>query len=201
MLCPCDAGGRAWHYELRRGYWSALAFTDAQIGRVLSALETSGHKNSTIVAVVGDHGYGLGELGSWGKYTLLEQGTRAPMIISKPGQQAPGHTSAALVEFVDLMSTLADLAGLPPPPGVDGISLAKLLDNPTAGVGKGRAFSQYPSVHRVADNDALVMGTAIRVDRYRYVAWCRYNFTLWRPDFDACVGHELYAYEGGMKRM
>ena len=112
--------------------------------------------------------YGLGELGSWGKYTLLEQGTRVPLIIAGGGAAtqpaAAGTSTVALVEQLDIYPTLAALAGLPPPPNLDGVSLLPLLAALRAGAAVGpellkpRVFSQYPAVHRVADSDATVMG-------------------------------------------
>jgi iduronate 2-sulfatase len=128
-------------------------------------LDAIGEADNTIIAVVGDHGYGLGELGSWGKYTLLEQGTRALMMIAVPTvpgraavkqQHAPG-----LVEFVDLFPTLADAAGLLLPAGVDGVSLMPIITGQTQTV-KQRAFSQYPAIHRPVGNNATIMGAAMR---------------------------------------
>lgn len=163
----------AYHSHLRLGYWSAIAFTDRQIGLVVDALKDTGEYDQTVFAVVGDHGYGLGELGSWGKYTLLEQGTRAYMTIAVPGQKNPGSVCTDLVEFVDLFPTLAEAAGLPPPPNVDGVSLLPLLmatehsKGSLAYVKKERVFSQYPAVHRVVNSSAVVMGAAMRTPRYR----------------------------------
>eukprot|EP00041_Stephanoeca_diplocostata_P023910 m.596601 g.596601 ORF g.596601 m.596601 type:complete len:594 (+) comp22413_c0_seq2:194-1975(+) len=194
----------SYHSHLRLGYWSAIAYTDRQIGLVVDALIDTGEYDQTVFAVVGDHGYGLGELGSWGKYTLLEQGTRAYMTIAVPGQNNPGSVCTDLVEFVDLFPTLAEAAGLPPPPNVDGVSLLPLImaeDNSPLSSGqtyskKDRVFSQYPAVHRVVNSSAIVMGAAMRTHLYRLVAWCFYDFGAFTPNFDNCTGFEVYGYKG-----
>ena len=117
-------------------------------------------------------GFHLGEQGLWTKANNYELATRAPLIISVPGQQRPGAKSDALVEFVDVYPTLADICGLESPQGVEGISLKPLLKNPEQ-AWKRAVFSQYPrarngSRHR---GHGAVMGYALRTHRYRYVEW------------------------------
>eukprot|EP00039_Didymoeca_costata_P005573 m.82609 g.82609 ORF g.82609 m.82609 type:complete len:561 (+) comp12878_c0_seq1:167-1849(+) len=184
-----------YHNKLRTGYWASLGYTDAQIGRVLDTLKSIGHAEDTIIALVGDHGYGLGELGNWGKYTLMEQGTRAALMISVPGQPNPGSVSNSLSEFVDIYPTLVDAAlSLKAPDTVQGVSLLPNIMNSSA-PGRPRAFSQYPAVHRVVDNNASIFGAAMRTEDYRYVCWSLYDFTRFRPTLTDCVGEELYSYE------
>ncbi len=151
--------------ELRRAYYAATSYTDAQIGRVINELERLGLRDRTVIVLWGDHGWQLGEHGMWCKHSNFETSTRAPLIISAPGQKRAGTRPNALVEFVDIYPTLAELCGLPLPQGLEGISFAPLLNDPNR-KWKPAAFSQYP---RQGD----VMGYSMRTDRYRYTEWLK----------------------------
>ena len=161
--------------ELIRGYSAATSYVDAQIGRLMDELDSSGLRDNTIVVLWGDHGYQLGEHGLWNKHTNFEIATRAPLIISVPGKTNARRSTEALVEFVDVYPTLVQLAGLPMPSGLEGTSLVPLLRSPKM-KWKRAAFSQYPR--------GRVMGHSVRTDRYRYTEWSEPGQ---RP-----VGVELY---------
>jgi iduronate 2-sulfatase len=150
---------------LKHGYLACVSFVDAQVGRVLDALETLGLRHRTIVVLLGDNGYKLGEHGSWGKMTNYEVDVRAPLILSVPGQKRPGVPVTGLVEMVDLYPTLCELAGIGTPHPTEGTSLVPLLDDPGR-PWKTAAFSQYA---RGFTN--RFMGRAMRTDRYRLVEW------------------------------
>ena len=167
--------------ELVHGYYAAVSFMDAQVGRVLDALERHGFSDDTIVILWGDHGWHLGDHGMWCKHTNYEEATRSALVLAAPGHAAAGRTTDTLVEFVDIYPTLADLCGLPPPDGLEGHSFAPLLDDPTR-AWKPAALSQYP---RHGPGTGPLMGYAIRTDRYRYVEWRS------RKD-GAVVARELY---------
>lgn len=148
--------------ESVRAYYAAIEFMDAQVGRLLDALERLGLAESTIIAFWGDNGYHLGELGLLMKQSTFENSARIPLLISAPGQKAPGKISPRTVELLDIYPTLAELAGLTPPPGLQGKSLKPLLDDPAAPWDKP-AFTQvwrgtYP-------------GYSVRTERYRYMQW------------------------------
>lgn len=153
--------------QLIHGYYAAAAYMDAQLGRVLAELDALGLREKTIVVVWGDHGWHLGDHGIWCKHTNYEQATHAPLIVSVPGAKAAGRPSNALVEFVDVYPTLAELCGLPPTAGLEGTSFAPLLDTPGL-PWKKAAFSQYP---RNIPGTGRCMGYSMRTDRYRFVAW------------------------------
>jgi len=175
---PADLARR-----LRHGYYAATSYMDAQIGVVLDALERDGLADDTVIVVWGDHGWQLGEHGLWHKHTTFELAVRAPLIISVPGQRAPGRRSLALAEFVDVYPTLAAACGLPVPEGLDGVSLLPVLDDPAATV-REVAISQYPRGGRETGGRAL-MGYSIRDDRWR--------LTVWRDRADGTiVARELY---------
>ncbi len=154
--------------ELRRqavaAYDACVSFVDAQVGVVLDALERRGLREKTIVAVLGDHGYHLGDKGGlWRKNTLYEASLRVPLIVSVPALASPGAAASGLVELVDLYPTLVELAGLRRPAGLDGTSLKPLLDDPSRVVKKA-AFS-------VAPRQPPDLGRSVRTARWRYTLW------------------------------
>ncbi len=167
--------------KLVHGYYAAVSYMDAQVGRVLDALQGQGLADDTVVILWGDHGWHLGDHGMWCKHTNYERATRAALVMSAPGQEAAGKASDALVEFVDIYPTLAEVCGLPKPDGVEGHSFAPLLDDPKR-PWKAAAFSQYP---RGGKETVPLMGYAIRTDRYRYVEWRKRDGT-------EVVARELY---------
>ena len=152
--------------ELRHGYYASVSFVDAQVGRLMAGLDELGLADNTIVVFWSDHGWKLGEHGSWCKQTLFELDTHAPLIIRAPRAKANGTKTEALVEFVDIYPTLCELAGLPVPKTLEGVSLKPLLDG-TAATVKDAAFSQFPRKQDGRD----YMGYAMRTDRYRYIEW------------------------------
>jgi arylsulfatase A-like enzyme len=152
--------------DLRRqaiqAYWASISFMDAQVGRVLDALDRLGLAGRTIVVFTSDHGYHLYDHGLWQKQSLFERAARVPLIVAAPGKAESGRSTRALSELVDLYPTLADLAGLPAPAYLEGVSLAPVLAD-TAKAVKDAAFTQ---VRRGELN-----GYSVRTDRWRYTAW------------------------------
>jgi len=115
-----------------QAYHASITFADAQVGRILDALERSGAIDNTIVVFTSDHGYHMGEHGHWLKTTLFENAARVPLIIAGPGVTAAGRSTSSLAELVDLYPTLAELTGLSAPDYVSGVSLAPTLKDPSA---------------------------------------------------------------------
>jgi len=118
--------------KVRKHYAACVSYADAQVGRVLEKLESTGSAMNTIVVLWGDHGWHLGEHAVWGKHTLFEESLRSPLIISCPDMKNRGESTESIVETLDLFPTLCDLAGLPEPDFVDGESLRPLLENPAS---------------------------------------------------------------------
>jgi len=125
--------------QLRRGYYGAVSFMDEQFGRLMAELDRLKLRDNTIVVFISDHGYLLGEHRMWKKTRLWEEAIRTPLIISAPGK-ASGVRCNHVVELIDLYPTLAEMAGLPPEPGVQGQSLVPLLQNPKASRDKNDAW-------------------------------------------------------------
>jgi uncharacterized sulfatase len=165
------ASTRPWPYlgvtpdqarECKRAYYAAISFVDAQIGRVLDAVDRLGLRDNTIIVFWSDHGYHLGEHGLWFKQSCFEESARVPLIISMPGQKTAGQASARPVELVDLYPTLADLANLAPPDHLEGVSLRPLIDDPRAKWNR----PAYTQVQRGEDP-----GHSVRTERWRYTEW------------------------------
>ena len=168
---------------LRHGYYACISYTDAQVGRLLDALQQEGLADNTVVVLWGDHGWQLGDHGLWHKHTNFELATRAPLILSLPQQKTAGQKCAAAVEFVDVYPTLADVCGLPVPAGLDGVSLKPYVEDPAKPASKV-AISQYPRGGAQTGGKSL-MGYSIRDERWR--------LTLWRDCGDASIAAtELY---------
>ncbi|HLF92699.1 MAG TPA: sulfatase [Planctomycetota bacterium] len=153
--------------KMLHGYHASISYMDAQVGRVLDALDRLGMREKTVVILWGDHGWQLGEHGYWCKHTNYEVAARAPLILSVPGQASAGKRTDALVEFVDIFPSLAEICGLPRSNGVEGTSFKPLLDDPSRPWKKG-AISQYP---RGIPGQGRCMGYSIRTDRWRLVEW------------------------------
>lgn len=147
--------------EMKRAYWASTSFMDAQVGRVIEALEKNGLKDNTIIVFWGDHGYHLGEKGKWSKaYSLYEIGLRVPLIVAVPG--AKKLASSRVVELVDLYPTLTEMCGLPKPERISGDSFGKLVKEPKAAWDKPAfAIVEYRQI----------LGRSVRTAKWHYVEW------------------------------
>ena len=114
--------------NLVHAYLSCISFTDAQLGRVLDALDASPHRDNTVICLWSDHGWHLGEKNVTGKNTLWEPSTRVPLIFAGPGIDAGRTDSPA--ELIDVFPTLCDLVGIEAPDDIDGESLRPQIDDP-----------------------------------------------------------------------
>lgn len=144
--------------NLVRSYLASTTFVDAQIGRLLKALDEQGLAENTIVVIWGDHGWHLGEKGITGKNTLWERSTRVPLVFAGPGI-TPKQVCGEPAELLDLYPTLVELAGLPPKGGLEGHSLAPQLIDAT----EKRKWPAITSHNRG--------NHAIRSTQYRYITY------------------------------
>jgi len=171
------------------GYYACISYIDAQVGMILEGLERLGLTENTIIVLWGDHGYHLGEQDLWCKSTNFELDARAPLIIAAPFMKVNGRKSGAIVEFVDVYPTLADLAGLKPQGKLSGSSLVPLLDNPDK-KWKNVAFNQFVRPYRaIRKVPPTHMGYSVRTDHWR----CTYWYDLSTGEI---VERELYHLDG-----
>ena len=150
--------------ECKRAYFAAISFVDAQIGRLVDAVDRLGLRDSTIIVFWSDHGYHLGEHGLWFKQSCFEESAQVPLIISVPGLKTAGQSSPRIVELLDIYPTLADLAGLTPPKELEGTNLRPLLESPASPWNR----PAYTQVQRGA-----APGHSVRTERWRYTEWER----------------------------
>ena len=123
--------------EAIAAHYACLSFIDAQVGRVLDALDETGRARNTVVVVWSDHGFMLGEHFLWRKGPLREESTRVALLIRAPGVTTPRTTCSRPVESIDIFPTLFDLCGVPMPEGIEAISLKPLLEDPARPWKKG----------------------------------------------------------------
>jgi iduronate 2-sulfatase len=155
---------------LIHGYRACVSYVDAQVGRILDALEANGLSENTVVIFWGDHGWKLGEHGMWIKHTNFEIDTRVPVIIAAPGMKQ-NVKSTSFAEFVDVFPTLADLCGLEIPQQLHGRSLVPVLTDPAESV-RDHAFSIWPSYRaNRRDSEKAILGYSVRTNNYRYTEW------------------------------
>jgi iduronate 2-sulfatase len=159
--------------KCKQAYYACNTFVDAQVGRLLDALEANDLMHKTIIVFWSDHGYFLGEKGLWYKRKAFERSARMPLIIAAPGL-ATNTSTAKPVELLDLYPTLAELCGLTPPENLEGQSLRPLLTAPAT------AAWDKPAVTQVWHNPKA-WGYSMRTDRWRYTEW-----------LEGRAGRELY---------
>jgi len=187
--------------DLRRdcvqAYYASISFMDAQVGRVLDALDRLKLADSTILVFTSDHGYHMGEHGLWQKMSLFEESSRVPMMIAVPGRSTPGTVVEAPVSQIDLYPTLAELCGVPAPDNLQGQSLVSMLADPSV-QGRGWALTQVTrgGVGRTAASSpvgakgAKFFGYSLRTPRWRYTEWD-----------EGRQGRELYDHDKDPKEM
>jgi iduronate 2-sulfatase len=168
--------------EFLRSYLAGVSFMDAQLGKVLDALDQRQLWEKTIVVFLGDHGYHHGERGWWNKNTLFERTCHAPLYIAAPGMKG-GQSTRSLVEFIDIFPTLTDLSGLQAPAGLPGISLRPVLSDPSAAV-KDAAFTLI--TRGPGEN-----GRRVRTERWAYTQWTDGEAELYDHQTDSEEQHNV----------
>lgn len=156
--------------EALRAYYASISFMDAQVGRLLDALDRLKLTNHTIVVFWSDHGYNVGHHGQWMKQSLFEPSARNPLIIAVPGMTT-GKSSGRTVELLDIYPTLAELCGLKADNKLEGKSLVPLLKKPDAQWDRP-AYTQVARVlNQQQPNQRRIMGRSVRTERWRYTEW------------------------------
>jgi choline-sulfatase len=147
------------HKQAVQAYLATTAYADAQLGRVLDALEQSPYRDNTIVVMLSDHGFHLGEKNHWQKSTLWEEATHCLLMFRVPGRTPAGGRCERFVSLQDVYPTLAELCGLKPPRPLEGRSLAPLLQQPDA---------DWRSTAITAFSDRFI---SIRTEQFRYIRY------------------------------
>jgi arylsulfatase A-like enzyme len=184
--------------DLRRqcvqAYYASISFMDAQVGRVVDALDRLGLADNTVIVFTSDHGYHMGEHGLWQKMSLFEGSARVPLLIVAPGVAKTGGVAATPVSHLDLYPTLTELCGVKAPGNLQGQSLVPILQDPTA-AGRGWAITQVTrggqggagkggKAAAKAMSNKRLFGYSLRTPRWRYTEWD-----------EAKAGRELYDHE------
>jgi iduronate 2-sulfatase len=159
--------------EMRHGYFANISYMDAQVGKVLKAIDEYKLAEKTVIVFLADHGYHVGEHTLWGKTSCFELDARVPLLIATPGMKTAGKATPALVELLDLFPTLTALCALKTPEGLEGTSLVPILADPTRTV-KAGAFTQHPRPqysNRKSYGDRAAMGYSVRTASSRYTEW------------------------------
>jgi iduronate 2-sulfatase len=169
--------------DLRRralqAYYASISFMDAQVGRVLDALDRHGLADDTVIVLTSDHGYHVGEHGLWQKMSLFEESARVPLLVVAPGRARPGGVARAPVSQVDLFPTLAALCDVPAPDALQGQSLVPMLEDPTSEgrnwaltqVVRGSALGRITRSLDAGGRGKRFFGYSLRTPRWRYTEW------------------------------
>jgi len=185
--------------EAVQAYYASISFMDAQVGRVVAALDRLGLAENTIIVFTSDHGYHLGEHGLWQKQSVFEESARVPLLVIDPSQAKRGASVVATpVSHVDLFPTLAELCGIAAPKNLQGQSLAPMLKD-SAAPGRGWALTQvvrgggirrFGASPAVGDNGNRYFGYSLRTSRWRYTEWD-----------EGKRGRELYDHENDPREL
>ena len=140
------------------GYYASVAYLDAQVGKVLNALDEAGLRDETIVIFTSDHGFHLGEHDFWAKVSLRDESSQVPLIVSVPGKKPA--VCRSFVELLDLYPTLSTLCGLEVEERLQGKDVSKMLDDPEHAV-REAAFCVAP----------MRKGFLVREDEWAYIQY------------------------------
>ncbi len=173
--------------QLRHGYFACVSFIDNLVGKIMHKLEELDLSQNTIVVVMGDHGFQLGDQQIWGKHSNFRLSTRVPLIIYDPSLDSKSQKSDEFVELLDIFPTLSEIASLPKPINVDGKSFANIFHGANGNEYKF-AYSQYQSFQKNT-NFSTLMSYAIHEKNHTYIEWqdVKENFKV--------VNRELYEFD------
>ncbi len=187
--------------DLRRkalqAYYASISFMDAQVGRVVDALDRLGLADKTIIVFTSDHGYHVGEHGLWQKMSLFEVSNRVPLLMVVPGVTTRGTVVKSPVSLIDLYPTLTALAGVKAPANLQGQNLGPMLQDPTV-TGRGWALSQVSRTGAIRGEKKAkgprgtgkFFGYSLRTAQWRYTEWD-----------EGRQGRELYDHDADPKEL
>lgn len=184
--------------QARQAYNASISFMDAQVGKILDALDRLDLAKNTIIVFTSDHGYHVGEHGLWQKQSLFEESARVPMLIVAPGITRPNSVANAPVSHLDLFPTLTELCRVKTQESIQGQSLVPMLKDPQQS-GRGWALTQvvrggnirrFGASPAQGDQGNRFFGYSLRTDRYRYTEWD-----------EGREGAELYDHQNDAKEL
>lgn len=144
--------------EAVRAYLANISFADACIGHLLNSLEKSRYSNNTIIVIMGDHGWHLGEKEHWSKNVLWERSAKTPLLIFDPRNKEAG-VSTRIVSLLDVFPTLVELCDLPIKEDLEGNNISSLVKNPKAEWNEMALTSKAKGIH------------SLRSEQYRYIVY------------------------------
>lgn len=184
--------------QCRQGYNASISFMDAQVGRVIAALDRLGLADDTIIVFTSDHGYHMGEHGLWQKMSLFEESARVPLLIVAPQTAVKGGVAKSPVSLTDVFPTLASLCDVPAPSNLQGQTLVPMLKDPSF-VGRGWALTQVSRgggplraavTTNVSSEGRRFFGYSLRTPRWRYTEWD-----------EGALGRELYDHDADPREL
>mgnify|MGYP000636880385 CR=1 FL=1 len=144
--------------KIVQAYLACISYVDYELGRVLDALENSKHANNTVIVLWSDHGYRLGEKGTFAKHALWETATKAPLMFAAPNLPK-GKKINAPVEMLSIYPTLLELSGLPAYNRNEGKSLVSIMQSD-----KSTANSHALTTYGMNNH-------AVRTNNFRYIQY------------------------------
>jgi choline-sulfatase len=180
-----------------QAYYASISFLDAQVGRVVDAVDRLGLAKNTVIVFTSDHGYHTGQHGLWQKMSLFEESARVPLLVVSPGVSKPGTVAAAPVSLVDLFPTLAELCGVKTPANLQGHSFVPILRDTNAR-GRGWALTQVTRggggaaaiTREGSPKGGRFFGYSLRTPRWRYTEWA-----------EGKQGRELYDHDADPREL
>ena len=174
----------------RLGYYAAISYIDAQVGRIVEALRINGIEEETLIIFTADHGFHLGENGQWDKSLLFETACHVPLIVKDPGLSRSRDPLPQMVELVDLVPTVLDFLEISAPHPLAGKSLLSYIKNPdedwdTAAFSE--ALRDKQGKNRAGNWDGSIVGKSVRKGTFRLNRWLD-------TESGEVVGVELYDY-------
>ncbi|MCB0852174.1 MAG: sulfatase [Bacteroidetes bacterium] len=158
-----------WRYDtpekyqrMVKGYYRMISTIDENIGKIRQALDETGHADNTIIILMGDNGYFIGERGFAGKWLMYEQSLRVPLVIYDPGMESGDRQISELALNIDIPATILDLAGIGIPGAQQGRSLLPLMK------GLNIRWRDYFFCEHLFDHDFIPQSEGIRSTRYKY---------------------------------
>ncbi len=174
---------------LKHGYYASVSYVDACVGKLLASLDELGLAENTIVVLWGDHGWKLGDHGSWCKQTNYLTDTHVPLIVRAPAENNKGQVCNLITETIDIYPTVCDLADLPVPDILGGKSLLPLMRNEDASR-ESIAFTQFHRRPRVSPDGKRYMGYSMITEDYHLIEWHPWDYN--RKTAGQQVAAELY---------